>query len=468
MRFSASFDGRVNQLRLLSRAMSKIRRKLSPLVSGLTTSPARQAISRRMLELRRTLRGAAHRVEYFHQVDDPYCQLVAPLLEQLIDRYEVELVPVLVGPPDNESAPEREHLVAYSRKDTAAIAPYYGTEFPDPGEQPPAQLVTLANAILAANMEAEQFAVLAAAVGEALWARDAASLTLLGEEYGATDPDTVERAIEGGNEHREKLGHYLGATFHYAGEWYWGIERLVYLEDRLEELGAIRDAGAARLVERNIPDKLPAVRDPRELSLEFYPSLRSPYTAISFEPVAALIRNYGVELVLRPVLPMVMRGLPVPPSKSRYIVKDTKREAERAGISFGVVADPVGRPVELGYSLYAHACEQGKGFEFLHAFAHLAFAAGVDLGEEAGLKQACERAGLDWSEARPHLGNEDWRELLEANRLALLERGLWGVPSFRLLGPGGVELLATWGQDRIWLVEQEIQKYLAGSEGRGG
>ena len=39
--------------------------------------------------------------------------------------------------------------------------------------------------------------------------------------------------------------------------------------------------------------------------------------------------------VLRPVLPMVMRGLPVPREKQLYIVLDTKREAEDAGVAFG-------------------------------------------------------------------------------------------------------------------------------------
>jgi 2-hydroxychromene-2-carboxylate isomerase len=39
----------------------------------------------------------------------------------------------------------------------------------------------------------------------------------------------------------------------------------------------------------------------------------------------------------------------------------------------------------------------------------------------------------------------------EANRTDMLERGLWGVPSFRVNdGP------AIWGQDRLWMVEQDL------------
>jgi len=86
--------------------------------------------------------------------------------------------------------------------------------------------------------------------------------------------------------------------------------------------------------------------------LEFFLSLRSPYTYIAMERSFDLSHRLPVDLVLRPVLPMVMRGLPVPREKQLYIVLDTKREAEDAGVPFGRVCDPVGRPVERCFSLY--------------------------------------------------------------------------------------------------------------------
>ena len=164
--------------------------------------------------------------------------------------------------------------------------------------------------------------------------------------------------------------------------------------------------------------------------LEFYPSLRSPYTYIAMERVYALARRYPVELVLRPVLPMVMRGLPVPRTKQLYIALDTKREAEDAGLAFGRVCDPVGRPVERAFSLYPWARERGRAAELLLSFARAAFAEGIDTGSDAGLRFVVERAGLDWDEARERLATDAWRDELEANREALFALGLWGVPSF--------------------------------------
>jgi 2-hydroxychromene-2-carboxylate isomerase len=58
------------------------------------------------------------------------------------------------------------------------------------------------------------------------------------------------------------------------------------------------------------------------------------------------------------------------------------------------------------------------------------------------------------------MGNRDWEDALEANRLAMYDFGSWGVPSFRLLDETGSEVLALWGQDRLWLFSREIQRLL--------
>ena len=50
--------------------------------------------------------------------------------------------------------------------------------------------------------------------------------------------------------------------------------------------------------------------------------------------------------------------------------------------------------------------------------------------------------------------------MVEQNRQALYDAGLWGLPSFRLLDEQGEQLLALWGQDRLWLFAREIQRQL--------
>jgi 2-hydroxychromene-2-carboxylate isomerase len=158
---------------------------------------------------------------------------------------------------------------------------------------------------------------------------------------------------------------------------------------------------------------------------------------------------------------MVMRGVPVTRQKGMYIFGDTAREARAAGVDFGRFYDPIGEPVRRGYSLYPWACEQGKGVEYFSAFLRCAFAEGINLNNDRGLRKVVERAGLDWATARRLVGRPGWEAMLEENRLAMYESGLWGVPSFRLLDETGAQLLALWGQDRLWVIAQEIQRQLA-------
>lgn len=462
-----------------------LRTFLQPRVTGLMTSPRTRELRRAVVEKLRVLRGQPHRILYFHQVDDPYSDLAAQLLEDFLARYDVELEVHLVGPPSDAAAPERERLVAWSRKDAADIATPRRLRFRDSGAQPTAAMVSLATRILAAAASARAFAALAPRLGDALWSEDRATMDALARDFGLVTETEAHARISRGNATREKLGHYLGATFHYGFEWYWGVDRLGYLERRLIELGAVRAAdgsmvdddpegmfddglaAAGRKRRRRRPPLLaPRIEVTSErldasqagLTLEFFPSLRSPYSYIAMERTMALSARTGVVLRWRPVLPMVMRGLPVPLAKRLYITLDTAREAEEVGVPFGRVCDPVGKPVERAFSLYPFACSKGRGGEFLLAFCRASFAEGVDTGSDEGLRVVVTAAGLSWEEATLHLDREGWRPELEANREDMFAMGLWGVPSYRLRGPAGSPDFYTWGQDRLWLVEREIRR----------
>jgi len=443
---------------------SRIARRITPLLAQALTSPRTRDLRRWVAERRRRLRSEKHRVHYFHQVDDPYSQLAAQVLGKLVERFDVELVPHVVGPPPDSAAPERARLEAFALRDAADVAPGYGLVFPSGTALPDPSLSARAGSILVRAISAQAFSSVAPRVGGALWSGDSRALDGLAAELGSANEVQVQAAVADGNRLREQLGHYLGAMFLYGGEWYWGVDRLDHLERRLQSLGVRRPGAPADSIAKR-PDvhaKASSSSSPR-IVLEFYPSLRSPYTCIVMERVYALARRYPVELALRPVLPMVMRGLPVPRAKQLYITLDTKREAEDAGVSFGHVCDPVGRPVERAFSLYPWARSSGRAAELLLSFARAAFAEGIDTGSDAGLRLVVERAGLSWDDAREHLDGDSWQPELENNRLALFSLGLWGVPSFCLRGADGEALYSTWGQDRLWRVEQEIQRLLAPS-----
>ena len=442
---------------------SPLARVVGSFVMRRVADPRRAATRRRRAERKRRRAGQRHVVEYFHQVEDGYSHLAAQCLRPLLDTYDVELVCHIVAGPGGRNAPEPTLLLDLSRYDSAKIAPHYGLTFAEDAGSPDGALVDLAERVLAA-LAPEDFPDVAPLVGEALWTASAEALEGLAARYPPVAAAARDERRDAGTERRARLGHYSGAMFHYGGEWYWGVDRLYHLEERLTELGARKSPGAL-LAPRPSVDTGP-LRDDGTLTLEIYPSLRSPYSSLVFDAAVELARQTGVTMSMRPVLPMVMRGVPATRQKGVYIFTDAAREARRLGLDdWGNVHDPIGEPVRRCYSLYPWAVSQGKGVGLLSAFFRAAFFEGVDTGKDRGLRRVVEQAGLPWDEAREIVGNRDWEEEFEANRLAMYGCGLWGVPSFRLLDGQGETLLAVWGQDRLWLVGREIQRLLAERRG---
>ena len=398
-------------------------------------------------------------MEYFHYVEDGYSHLAAQVLQAFSERYDIELVCHLVEGPQGKNSAEPDLLLRLSRYDSFHVAPGYDLNFPEHENAPAPALVKLASSILAAQ-ESGDFIECAAHVGDALWSGDEARLQSLASSLGCASDEELSEKLDTGTARRSELKHYSGAMFYYGQEWYWGVDRLYHLEKRLAELGIDREQGQPPVVPR--PQvQFDGLKDNGSLTLEIYPSLRSPYTAIAFDRAVKLAQETGVKLVVKPVLPMVMRGVPATREKGLYIFSDTMREAVEAGVPYGNFYDPIGEPVRRCYSIYPWACEQGKGNELISSFLQAAFANGVNTNNDRGLKKVVESAGLDWAEAKKHLGASGWEELLEGNRLAMYEAGLWGVPSFRLLDQRGDAVLSLWGQDRLWLISQEIQRELA-------
>ncbi|MDP3404122.1 MAG: DsbA family protein [Brevundimonas sp.] len=437
-----------------------LRALIGPMVAGTITSTRLRDARRRQFEAGRVRAHRPHEVLYFHQVDDPWSTLTAQRLAAVAIQYGVTITPHLVSPPPGWAAPERERLQAYARRDAALIAPAYrlgfeGRSQPSPGEVHRAQL------ILQAAITSEWFFEAASVVGGALWSGQ--SLNTAEMAFGAAEPAAVLTALAAGDRLRERLGHYLGGTLYHAGEWYWGLDRLGDLETRLEALGCGHGPTGRPVAERTGVRlaQTAFAADSSTPALEFFLSFRSPYTWLAMDRTRALANHYGVALRLRFVLPMVMRGLPVPPTKRNYILRDCKREAERLDLPFGRVCDPVGRPVERGLAILHGAIATGHGPEFASSFLRGVFAEGVDAGSDRGLRRLVERAGLDWPQARVWMQDESWRAVAEENRQAMFNEDLWGVPSFRFGG------LATWGQDRLWLVENAIIETLGGARQSG-
>ncbi len=396
--------------------------------------------ARTLRRLSRRLRGRPRLLRYYHRVDDPRSWLYASVLGAFVDAYGLALEVEVVPEPAAEVEPEPELRARFDVEDTRRLAARFGLAFPEPGREQVAARVRMAQAIaLSARAPREKLELLVQ-VSALLLSGKGDALAKLADERIVVSGAEVRPALEAAYARLRSLGYYAGAVVEFEGEVYPGVERLHHLERRLVAEG---------LPERGLAPRLVAPRPDVHVSpaeIEVFFSFRSPYSYLALAQLADLRLSHALRVVLRPVLPMVMRGLAVPRDKRLYIVRDAKREASLHGIAFGRIVDPVGVGVERCLAVQLAAEERGVGFEFALAAMTGIWSRGVDVASDAGLFAVAAEAGLDRDAVSRALADERFRAVAERNREDMYEAGLWGVPSFR------VGEFATFGQDRLPLV----------------
>lgn len=436
--------------------MSIFSRLRSGLISLLASEKTLDA-SRSVAEKRRQLLGKPHRVSAFLELDDPYSYLLAHYLPILAESYDIELSCHLTHAcTDAEFRPHPDMLAAYAEEDCVRLAAELGVPFLDKGLAPPVEYRrALLDALAASSNGANSDDDLLAAISM-YWRGDAEGVAR--RIGGATVTGQGEALLAQNQQRLVDLGHYNSATVHYAGEWYWGVDRLHYLTDRLDELGARREeaaspqlAGIRQAMQVSLPITPPGAT--RELPpLEFFYSFRSPYSFLTVQRIFDIADAFGLDLHIRPVLPMLMRGLKVPKPKLEYIVKDTSREARRLGIPYGKFADPLGKGVERCMAVFEYAQSQKRERDFLLNAGEAIWARGVDVASDKGMRKVTGRTGLFWPDVLAAMQGDSWRAAAEANCESMMASGCWGVPALRLGD------FIVWGQDRDWILVRHIEE----------
>ena len=417
---------------------------------------------RRFAELRRKLRGRPHVVSVFLELDDPYSYLLCHYLPEFAAHYDVELRYFLTEAITGVMRPAPELYPEYALNDCRQLARELGIPFLDKGTQPVEHRLALLDALASMEGSADFNDELAAAI-TAYWRGDAEAVAR--RTSAVESSGSAALLIEKNQQLLRDLGHYNTAMLHYGGEWYWGVDRLHYLIERLHDLGVNKHSLVAPGIEsiRQVMNTSLPVRPPAAASelpaLEFFHSFRSPYSYLALRRYMRIADAFGIEFKVRLVLPMVMRGMLVPKAKLLYIILDASREARRLGVPFAKIADPVGAGVERCGAVLHYAVTQHRERDFLVHAGEAIWSEATDVSTDKGLRKVTAKTSLFWPDVKAALDDAGWRQDADDNRRSMTESGSWGVPTVRMGD------FVTWGQDRDWLLVRHIEDLCDSGDG---
>jgi 2-hydroxychromene-2-carboxylate isomerase len=407
-------------------------------------------------EIERQEENRLHEVLYFHKVDDPYSHLTIQFIEKLKSSYDISVKSILVGEEDPEAVHETSLYSNYCLEDVKRIAPFYDIAFPAKSN-PSKEIIYKANSILSEVSE-NKFNEIAIKVSFALWSDDLETINNLYLAFPASETKVANKILSG-NKLRNNKGYYFGSAFYYEKELYWGVDRLAYLEERLTELGLKKSLDVKPICSLRL--KTPEIlNSSKKVNLTYFPSLNSPYTHISTQRVQELANNPSVNLITKPVLPMLMRGMTIPNYKGKYIISDAAREGRKYNHEIKSIYSPIGSPARKAYSLFPSIDKAGKGFEYITELLNASFQDGINIGDDDYLQNLVCKLGLEWDEIKKTFKSNSWKKDLDNNLKEMYEGNCWGVPSFKITNEDGSDPFYAWGQDRMWLIKEEINKRL--------
>ncbi|NUP09239.1 MAG: 2-hydroxychromene-2-carboxylate isomerase [Polyangiaceae bacterium] len=194
--------------------------------------------------------------------------------------------------------------------------------------------------------------------------------------------------------------------------------------------------------------------------LEFYYDFVCPYAYLASLRIEALAERVGVDVTY---IPMLLGGVfraigspdvpmhDVPASKAKYMKSALERAAEVDGV---VLHEPANHPRRTVLALRAAiACDD------LRAATHALFGAywreGRDLENDAEVRAALDRAGLDGARAIRTASEQRIKDALRINTERAIDCGVFGAPSFFVTDDTRADLY--WGNDRLAFVERALR-----------
>lgn len=197
-------------------------------------------------------------------------------------------------------------------------------------------------------------------------------------------------------------------------------------------------------------------------TITYYMTLNSPWSYLGSAKFAALAKQYGHAVDIKPskfgvIFPQT-GGLPLPkraPARQAYRLQELKRWREVRGLPINI--EPKGFPSDeaAGTRLVIAAKLQGKdGHALATELGRAIWEREENIGAWSAVEAAAKRAGLDANAIREAGPSDAELDKIHDDYTAdALAKGVFGAPTYFL--PSGEFF---WGQDRLELLERELKK----------
>ncbi|MCG8535201.1 MAG: DsbA family protein, partial [Pseudomonadales bacterium] len=358
-------------------------RMLMPFVAQFITSPKTRNLRRGWFRIKKRLIPGLGTVVFYHRVNDPYSFLLLQALPRFLEDFKVNLDIRFVLDLPTDANPHKDLAEKYALEDAKRLAKLHDLVFPEDAQLPTYEDALKATAILMKHKKRPKLLHLTTEVTGALWGCSTTTFQSAAKRYGALSQSEVKPLIAQSSTELSSRGHYNSAMLYYGGEWYWGLDRLAHLADRLNKPGVRRDTGEIADYSRQYRHVLQSYNTlrprPKQVKpLDFYFSFRSPYSYLAADRVFKLAELYKIPVIPNPVMPMVNRGISLPKTKRAYIIKDAKRESEKYNMPFGKICDPLGDGINNCMALFSYAQQKGLDKEFVVSIMSGIWSEGLD------------------------------------------------------------------------------------------
>lgn len=428
------------------------RRLLQPLLSRALIHPRLHSLLQARYNWLRRIQRRPHQVIIWLRLNDPYSYLLIQALPRFIEHFSVQLIVKIL--PYQEPDQHYNHQL----RDAWYLSQFHHLHFHD-FQSPAEEDCFSASQLLLANrhLPVHDFLVLAKQVFGCLWEHQQHKLATLILRFKQLTHSTTEKKMRIAARQFEQQGQIKSAQLYYQGEWYWGLDDLSDLGDRLSEIGLNKLNHQFQLSSDSIyQDNDYLINDWQQLAsiraqkytLDYYFRFDEPLSYIYLTPLLALAEHYQLKVRLKPILDTSQPLVEWHTQLYRYA-----RLAEKYRLPFGGICRPDENGVRACCALFCYSEQRGIANNITLALLSAIWAEGRDVSHLSHLKTLLKTHNCVVPQLKTLINSAQWLAQIEQYTVEWAALEVAEVPSFYLQGHRRIVFS---GAHRLWALEMAL------------